>query len=438
MRCESAMRANVVRLLPEAAHRRTLDVVADRVSILWNAANYICRQRFIAKQGVPRYADLCRLMVAEDVYRRLPSDVAQEVLKKLAEAWRSYFTLRAKWSAGTLQDKPGLPKYRKNKDGLRRRDLIPIKSVRSYSFDRSIVSVTLPSDLRGFDSSRGRLVLNHRGLRRWNGAAGRAEILRYGRRWYFKQSVEVVPSLSRPWKRAAAIDLGVRILASLSVEGEHLAHHFSACEPLKDFDYFGRAIAQEQQRLRLVGRTSSVRLTRLHRLRRKRVEHAWEALAARVVAICSIRRVGTVYVGWPKGILRERIYGSGRWAERIHNFWSFEMSSRILEKHLRRAGIEVVRVGERGTSSICPHDDPASPAHVIVRSPRAWIACKTCRTTLHSDQVGSRNILRFAKPDVCWDGLEASPGTVTLRWNGHRWTPIPNPMRAQLALTRAA
>jgi len=125
--------ANTVRIDPTRRSGTELRVVGDRVSRLWNAANYLCRQRFIAKEGVPTGSSLQELMKGTPEYRQLPSDVAQETLNKLSEAWKSYFKLRAKWSeAPNKNQKPGLPKYRKDrKSGKRPFDLIPVKHPRS-------------------------------------------------------------------------------------------------------------------------------------------------------------------------------------------------------------------------------------------------------------------------------------------------------------------
>ena len=84
--------------------------MGDRVSRLFNAANYRLRQSFLAKQGVPLGAALETLMKDEPEYRQLPRDMAQETVKKLSEAWRSYFKLRAKWTKDPQKNqKPGLP-----------------------------------------------------------------------------------------------------------------------------------------------------------------------------------------------------------------------------------------------------------------------------------------------------------------------------------------
>jgi putative transposase len=84
-------RSETVRVDPAKLGQAELRLLGDRVSRLWNAANYRCRQAFIAKEGVPLGAALERLMIGEPEYRQLPSDIAQEVLKKLSEAWKSYW-----------------------------------------------------------------------------------------------------------------------------------------------------------------------------------------------------------------------------------------------------------------------------------------------------------------------------------------------------------
>lgn len=437
----ASYRTNTLRIKPDRADGRVLDEVGDRVSALWNSGNWICRQAFLAKSGVPGYTQLCADLNSSVDYRRLPSDIAQEVLKKLCEAWRSFFALRQAWSAaGGTGDKPGLPGYRKHKDGTRPTDWIPIKHPRSYQISTWTVQLVLPSDLRR--QGAGRLSVPYRGLLRWKGQNGRAEIMREPgrRRWHLTVAVERTEAEKdeRTWIRAAAVDLGVRVLASLSVEGQAGARHFSGREVLKDFDAWGRAIATEQNQLAKQGLKGSARLSELHRIRWARVAHAWEALAAEIVRWCRRHQVGMVFLGYPKNIRRDRRYGSSTWNERIHTFWGFDKALRILEKHLRRARIQPERVGERGTSSTCVADpNPAAKTHEVVRSPRHLLRCKTCGRVLHSDQAGSRNLLRFFKPSVRWDGSEAGPWTATGAWDGHRWSLSTNPTAVPSTLLAA-
>ena len=433
---EFVYRANVVRLDPSPAEAVVLRDVARRVSAFWNVANYECRQRFFKGERVPSCTKLWNLTKAHSTYKALPSDVAQEVLKKLSESWKSHFELRRKWKRGEIPDKPGLPRYRKDRKTKEyREDFIPIKTDRSYAVESRTVTVTLPRDLRGDDVAvENRIAVSYRGLRRYTGKKGRAEIsFDAGRgRWYFRWSVKSEAQPNRTWTRAAGIDLGVRVLASVSVEGEAVATHFSGRETLKDWDYWGRQIARHQRELAHRKRRSSKRLRRLHRKRRQRLVHAWEALAAQVASEMKRKKVGVVYIGHPKNIRRDRRY-QGPWNGRIHNFWGFALSSRILKKHLNRARIQVLLVDERGTSSRCP----GCPSSEVTRRPRHWLRCRECGLEIHSDQAGSRNMINKYRPDTSWDGLEASPRTEAHIWNQHRWVDSEN-QRSAHALPRAA
>src|SRR5712691_8038106 len=104
------MKINRFRLDPTTDDVHQLRILGDRVSALWNAANYTCRQAFLAKTGVPSYPALYRAFRGQPIYRALPSDIAQETLKKVREAWSSFFSLLKLWKAGELEERPGLPK----------------------------------------------------------------------------------------------------------------------------------------------------------------------------------------------------------------------------------------------------------------------------------------------------------------------------------------
>jgi putative transposase len=85
------IRTNTLRIAPSREEAATLRVLGERVSRLYNAGNYLCRQAFITRRPIPSYAALCKRLPLEYEadYRALPSDIAQEVIKKLAEAWKS-------------------------------------------------------------------------------------------------------------------------------------------------------------------------------------------------------------------------------------------------------------------------------------------------------------------------------------------------------------
>jgi putative transposase len=426
------IRSNCMRIDPTKKQTQDLRLLGDRVSRLYNAANYECRQAFLKKEGVPTGAELERRMKNTQEYKSLPSDIAQEVLKKLSEAWKSYWKLRKEWDKDAVKNqKPGLPSYRKDrKTNKRPTDWVPIKHSRSYNLDAKDVNIVLPKDLRK-KHPQGRIHIAYRGHIRFNGEGGRAELQydKVRKRWYFSYSVEVNNPPKVEEGKSAAIDLGVRILASLSIEGVAQALHLSGRDVMKDWDYLGNAIADEQSMLGTSrGKRTSQKdkdrpshsrgLSLLFIKRKFRVRHAMKCVAKEVTEHCLQHGVSTVYLGWPKNILRDVKYRQPAWAERIHNFWAFNKTLGYLENALENVGIQAIRVGERGTSSECCYCQSKD----VIRKPRHLLTCKACEKKIHSDQGGSRNMLKQNKPNVCWDGLEASPLTVTRRWTKHLWT----------------
>ncbi|OGT89420.1 MAG: hypothetical protein A2514_15925 [Gammaproteobacteria bacterium RIFOXYD12_FULL_61_37] len=425
------MRTNILRLIPDKATERTLRLMGDRVSALWNAANYVRRQAFVAHAAMPGYAKLCEDFKEHEAYRALPTHMGQEVLKKLIEAWESCFALREKWQSGALKDKPGLPRYRKHKDGTRPNDWIPVKSTAAYAVGPRHVALTLPADLR----KKGRLQIPCRGLRRYVGPMKSADLLfDAGRgRWYIKYRVERDDNRPKPWVREAALDLGVRVAVSLSINGVGPSFNFLGRDLLKDWDYWGRKLSEHMSELshRPKNQQSSKKLRRMFSQRGKRWEHAWEALSARIVAQLRNHKVGHLYIGWPKDIRRDKNYGK-KWNGRIHNFWGFDKASKILERHCARAGIQTSRVLEGKSSSTCPECHSEN----VVRKPRHVLACRDCGFKAHSDQSGSRNLLRTQNPAAQFpnipgpsrDRAEAAPKPETHRWHYHRWADASNPL----------
>ena len=64
---------------------------------LYNKALYVVRQSFIHNQKYIPYKDLYPLMKLEPEYKRLPSNVSQQILKMVHNAFQSFFgALKAK------------------------------------------------------------------------------------------------------------------------------------------------------------------------------------------------------------------------------------------------------------------------------------------------------------------------------------------------------
>ncbi len=414
-------RINRYRVLCKALELRTLRILADRVSRLWNMAQFLARQRYLAGKPVPSYAELCATFQGHEVYKALPSDVAQETLKKVRESWEAYFeTLRA-YREGRVQNPPGLPGYWKDRrTGHRLLRCIPIKHPRSYRVADGVLEITLPPDLRSPEERR--LRLHVRGLRRWQGKEGRLELVWDSARhtWYASQSVDVErgPHRERP-RKFAAIDRGARVPVALAVEGSQEAWVFRSRELWKDYQSLSCRIYRLQALLATREQHTSRKLRRLFSRRRERVLAAYRALARTVVRILRKAGVTDLLVGDLTGIREDMDFG--RLNELVHNFWSFrELASALLDA-CERAGIRLHPVPEHGTSSHC-----AVCGKLVVRPLRSRVQCPAGHE-IHADVNGALNLL-YREPEAR-ARAEGRPRWRTWRWNGHRWVPTESARR---------
>ena len=117
---------------------------------------------------------------------------------------------------------------------------------------------------------------------------------------------------------------------------------------------------------------------------RRRVRQGQHEAAKAVVSWLVEHRVGTVVVGDPKGITAR---DCGRHQNlRLRN-WRRTHLLACLKDKAELAGIAVVLVNERGTSSTCPECHQGAP------KPRGRsFSCPHCGHTGHRDLVGARNI----------------------------------------------
>jgi IS605 OrfB family transposase len=117
---------------------------------------------------------------------------------------------------------------------------------------------------------------------------------------------------------------------------------------------------------------------------RRRVRQAHHEAAKSVVSWLVDHKVGTVVVGDPKGITTR---DCGRRQNLRLRTWRRTHLLACLSDKAELAGIRVVPVNERGTSSTCPE------CHKVVPKPKGrCFACPHCGHTGHRDLVGARNI----------------------------------------------
>ena len=137
---------------------------------------------------------------------------------------------------------------------------------------------------------------------------------------------------------------------------------------------------------------------------RRRIRQAHHEAAKTVIDWAVTRRLGTLVIGDLTGIADRAVGRHQQWRLRA---WRRTHVTRALTDKAKRAGIRVVRVDERGTSSTCPECQRRVP------SPRGrTFSCPHCGHVGHRDLVGARNIAGRA------GGTTSTPVLVTHRRAG--------------------
>jgi IS605 OrfB family transposase len=117
---------------------------------------------------------------------------------------------------------------------------------------------------------------------------------------------------------------------------------------------------------------------------RRRVRQAQHAAATAVIAWAVDRRIGTLAVGDPRGVLN---IPAGRRHNQRTRDWRIGHLIAVVKDRAEVAGISVQLVDERGTSSTCPacHSRIPKPAGRV-------LACPACQFTGHRDLSAAASI----------------------------------------------
>jgi len=116
----------------------------------------------------------------------------------------------------------------------------------------------------------------------------------------------------------------------------------------------------------------------------RRVRQAQHEAAKTVIAWAVERRVGTLAVGDPRGVLN---LDAGRRHNQRTRDWRIGHLITVLKDKADLAGISLTLVDERGTSSTCPACHARIP-----KPPGRVLACPACQLTGHRDLLAAANI----------------------------------------------
>ena len=332
---------------------------------------------------VAGYQELCRLLAESGpgTFEELDSTGARSVLRRYSDAW---FSAAARRKAGALEVR--FPR--------RGRGLMPVRWYHG--------KFTLAGRVLGLPTARGCPALLIRLDRPVPYPAGtvRSVTLLFadGRLWIdvtAELPVVTYPEGQAPDPdRVAGVDLGIihpfavagpdgeaLLVSGRAIRAEHRLH--LADTKARRRAAAGRVPAKGQRGSRRWRKTR--RRARLVAGRhRRRIRQALHEAAKAVIGWAVEKRIGTLTVGDPRGVLDEP-------AGRVHNLrvrqWQVGRTLQILQDNAALAGIRVHLVDERGTSSTCP-----ACKHRIPKPSGRIMSCRHCQFAGHRDLAAAFTI----------------------------------------------
>ena len=374
------------------------------------------------RRGAPpeaSYQQLCRLLAQSGpgTFGELDTTGARSVLRRYADAW---FSAAARRKAGAIE-----VRYPR-----RRRSLMP---VRWYHGTFTLTSRTLR-----LPTARGcppLLVRLDRPVPYPSDTIRAVTLLYIDGRLQVDVTAELPITTYPPGQqpdpgRAAGVDLGIihpyavagpdgdsLLVSGRAIRAEHRLH-------LADTKHRRRATAA---RAPAPGQRGSRRWHKTRRQarhvegrHRRRVRQALHEATTTVITWAVQRRIGTLTVGDPRGVLDKP---SGRRHNLRLRQWQIGRTIRILQDKAALAGIQIHLVDERGTSSTCP------ACKQKISKPRGRVlSCPHCQFAGHRDLAAAFTIATRTPGGAATTTAPATGGVVTHRRAG-RHLPGATPAR---------
>jgi len=329
------------------------------------------------------YQELCRLLAASGpgTFGELDTAGARSVLRRYADAWQS--------AARRRREGDRTARYPR-----RRRRMVPVRWYHgTFRLDGRVLAVPVG---RGCPPLRVRL---DRDLPYPAGQVRSVTLVHEAGRLWVDATAEVPVAAYPPGQepdpgRVAGVDLGIihpyavagpgaqgLLVSGRAVRAEHHLHH-------ADTKARSRAAARRAPTPGQKGSRRSRQHRRAQRLaearHRRRVAQAQHEAAAMVIGWALQRRIGTLAVGDPRGVLN---LPAGRRHNRRLRDWRIGHLITALRDKAEQAGITLTLVDERGTSSTCP-----TCCKRVPKPAGRVLTCPHCQFTGHRDLVAAAHI----------------------------------------------
>jgi putative transposase len=368
-------RTNVVKLVVDKETHEKLRKLGIVTAKCWNEVNWLRMQQFKKGERVD-FAETEKEVYEK--YKRVLKVNAQQVARKNAEDWRSFFSLIEEKKEGRLPKwfKPRPPGYWRDESG-KYKLIIVVRNDR-YEVDENEGVI----HLKDFN-----LTLRFKGKLKWHGKQGRLEVIYNDARrgWYAHIPVEVENVAEAKGSLRAGVDLGIVNLAAVYVE-DGTWYIFKSGGVLSQYECYSEEISKVQKVLARHRQRTSRKLRLLYDKRRRFLRHALNSMVRKIMEELKEKGAGEVVVGYPKDITRNHSN------KLTMNFWNYGYTIRRFKEVGEELGIKVIDVAEPNTSKSC---SLCGEAHESGRVKRGLYKCPRMGKVINADLNGAINILHI-------------------------------------------
>jgi len=367
---------------------------------LYNQTNYVLKQQFIKKEKLSSYNDLIKLFQnpsendEENNYQKLPAQTAQWTIKKVKEAWSSFFKTMKEWKKHPekFTEMPKPPKY-KNKNG----EFILVFTNQQCKIEDGILKFP---KMVGLEVKTRLDDVNLREVRIIPQGVGYIiEIV------YMKEIEDIAKGEPR---RIMGIDIGLRNIVTIgdSISKEGIAVKGGVLKSINQFYNKESARLKSISDKQIGNKQLTKREKRLFMKRNRKIKDIMHKLSKAIVQYAKTRNIDTIIIGHNNGWKQSANMG------RINNqnFVEIPFSTLInqIKYEAEEVGIQVIILEEDYTSKCSFLDNESIEHHdeYMGKRIKRGIFRSKDGILIHADLNAVYNIIRKAFPEAFADGIE--------------------------------
>lgn len=376
-------RTNIIQLKPSKTQIKMLKEMMLLSSCVYNSTNYVIRQQFFRQEKIYSFFNLQQKIQNKEDYQLLGRSYALPRIQVYSETNSARFKL----IKSKTQKRVGLPKYLKNRKTNTTLPSYLVIDGCQYSIKKNHIEIPLSRQMRKNYKVGKCFKIKYNGVLKHKGKQQRGQVRIKNKQFYFHQTVEFTDVIKKETKIRVGLDLGIKKLFSIYINNGQ-DNIIGSKRFFKQWEHHTKLISEEQQKLSLINKKTSNKLSKLYSTRNKYQNNLFNNLIAKLFKILKRNNVYELFVGDVKNI-RSSCSKGKKVNQMINNYWSFDKLYKKLENKSEENGITMSKVTEEYSSRTCPicYDDNKNNCKDRI------FTCSQCGFVEHRDVVGARNIL---------------------------------------------